>query len=288
MTYRTLGRTGLQVSRLALDARRLPTHSVDGVVRADFDKSYELIRAAVGAGVNYIDTAPLYCGGTSEMAVGAALKGIRPQVMVATKVPLGEKFGVVDGPSYRRYLETSLKSLGTDYVDVHQFWSLGGDGFVNAQKQGILQAALQAKAEGVVRHLGFSFHGSPDDLIFLAQQRDFFDVAMVNHNVFDQSRHHALEVAFQEGMGLVNMGALSSPGRPENPEFRTKATTQGWDAYRVAFKLVWQNPSLATILTSFQGSLEVLKNTLAFALSEPRLSSEEAGLMAKIEPQPTY
>jgi uncharacterized protein len=89
MQYRPYGKTGKQVSILGFGAMRLPAHP-DGTV--NIEQAVPLLRHAIDSGVNYIDTAHVYINGTSEVAVGAAIKGYdRTRLFVATKINVDDE-----------------------------------------------------------------------------------------------------------------------------------------------------------------------------------------------------
>jgi aryl-alcohol dehydrogenase-like predicted oxidoreductase len=125
MRYRTLGRTGIQVSPLCLGAMMFGAWG-----NRDHDESTKAIHRALDAGINFIDTADVYSAGESEEIVGKALQGRRDDVVLATKC----HFPVASGPgsaaapntmgSSRRHIiracEDSLRRLGTDWIDLYQ------------------------------------------------------------------------------------------------------------------------------------------------------------------------
>ena len=124
MDYRLLGRTGVEVSPLALGTMMFGAWG-----NKDTDDSIRVIHRALDAGINFVDTADVYSGGESEEIVGKALKGRRDDVVLATKFampvdggPMGE--GHNRGGGSRRYImtavEDSLRRLGTDYIDLYQ------------------------------------------------------------------------------------------------------------------------------------------------------------------------
>src|SRR3954468_17904000 len=130
MKYRSLGRTGIQVSPLCLGAMMFGSFG-----EPDHDKSIAIIHAALDAGINFIDTADVYSQGESEVIVGKALAGgRRDDVVLATKVNL--QMGLAPGsvPSgkgdpnkrgnSRRWIvtevENSLRRLNTDWIDLYQ------------------------------------------------------------------------------------------------------------------------------------------------------------------------
>ena len=119
MQYRPLGRTGLSVSPLCLGAMMFGAWGT-----SDHEESIRIIRHAMDAGINFIDTADIYSEGESEQIVGKAIAGRRDEVVLATKVhmPMG------DGPNQRgnsrrwiiEEVENSLRRLNTDWIDVYQ------------------------------------------------------------------------------------------------------------------------------------------------------------------------
>ncbi|WP_406145371.1 aldo/keto reductase [Streptomyces sp. NBC_01012] len=119
MRYRTLGSTGVQVSTLCLGSMMFGAWG-----NRDHDDSIGIIRAALDAGVNIIDTADVYADGESERIVGKAVAGRRDDVVLATKVssPMGP--GPNERGASRRWIiracEASLHRLGTDHIDLYQ------------------------------------------------------------------------------------------------------------------------------------------------------------------------
>lgn len=117
MKYRKLGRTGLIVSEICLGTMTFSN-------QIDEAESTQLIRRAIDAGINFIDTADMYVDGMTEEVVGRALKGVRQSVVLATKVGAWQSgSGVNDIGLSRKHiidgLEGSLRRLGTDYVDIY-------------------------------------------------------------------------------------------------------------------------------------------------------------------------
>jgi aryl-alcohol dehydrogenase-like predicted oxidoreductase len=120
MEYRTLGRTGVQVSPLCLGAMMFGTWG-----NPDHDDAVRIIHRALDAGINFIDTADVYSDGESEAIVGKALAGSRrDQVVLATKVHGATGTDVNAQGNSRRWIMTevdnSLRRLGTDYIDLYQ------------------------------------------------------------------------------------------------------------------------------------------------------------------------
>jgi aryl-alcohol dehydrogenase-like predicted oxidoreductase len=151
MRYRTLGRTGIQVSPYCLGAMMF-----GAIGNPDHDDSIRIIHKALDAGINFVDTADMYSRGESEEIVGKALKGRREDVVLATKVwgPMG------DDPNRRgasrRWImaevEHSLRRLQTDHIDLYQIHRL--DPTVELEET--LSALTDLVRAGKVRAIGSS------------------------------------------------------------------------------------------------------------------------------------
>lgn len=172
MQYRPYGNTGIQVSALGYGAMRLPAREDKKV---DLEQSIPLLQRAIDLGVNYLDSAYGYIDGTSEVAVGAAIKPYdRAKLYLATKIPVHE----VENSSeavWREKLETCLKRFDTPYIDFIHFHGLRWSEFEQVvSKPGMaLEAARKAQAEGLVRNICFSSHDTAENIIQLIDTAEF-------------------------------------------------------------------------------------------------------------------
>lgn len=151
MRYRTLGRTGVQVSTLALGAMNF-----GAVGRTDQDDATAIVHAALDAGINLVDTADVYSNGASEELLGRALAGRRDDVVLATKahMPMG------DDPNRRggsrrwltRALDDSLRRLRVDHVDLYQVHRWDPE----TSDEETLSALTDLQRAGKIRYLGSS------------------------------------------------------------------------------------------------------------------------------------
>jgi aryl-alcohol dehydrogenase-like predicted oxidoreductase len=210
--YRTLGRTNLSVSALALGTVELgmdyginaPGH----YGRPSEDEAIRLVHATLDAGINFIDTARAY--GESEEVLGKALPGRRDQVVLATKVNLYLADGTLPtGDALRthmlRTLDLSLATLQTDYVDVWQIHNV--DEPVLAQGATIAATFAEARAAGKIRATGGSFYGAI--LPERALPYDLFDLLQVTYSVFDQRlADRVLPLAQAHNVGIVVRSVL--------------------------------------------------------------------------------
>ena len=138
----TLGTTGITVPQNAFGA--LP------IQRDDFDTSIEILRRAYDGGMRYFDTARAYSD--SEEKLGLAFENYdRSKIYIATKT------GATTPEEFWQHLETSLKNLKTDYIDVYQF-HCAQQCFRPGDGTGMYEAMLEAKAQGKVRHIGITAH----------------------------------------------------------------------------------------------------------------------------------
>ena len=154
--YYTLGRSGLRVSRLALGAMTFGTEWGWG---ADEDTARQLFNTYVDAGGNFIDTADLYTGGTSETWLGKfiAERNLRDRTVIATKFsynaePGNPNAGGNGRKNIMRAVEGSLKRLGTDYIDLYILHTW--DTITPAEE--VMRTMDDLVSSGKVRHIGLS------------------------------------------------------------------------------------------------------------------------------------
>ena len=154
MKYRKLGNTGLIVSELALGTMQFGGKMNMGNLGQD--DTTRMVKLALDRGINFIDTADVYSLGESETLLGNALKGIRKEVVLATKVrlPMAENFNRSGATRVNilREIDDSLKRLQTDYIDLYQVH--GWDS--NTPLEETLRTLDDLVRQGKVRYLGLS------------------------------------------------------------------------------------------------------------------------------------
>ena len=200
---------GKKVSLLGYGAMRLPT--VDGghantwaigASEKDIDQAHlnRQVKRMLEAGVNYFDTAPVYCRGRSEAALGTALKASgwdRKDYVIATKLsnfsPTHWSLGAC-----KEMFAKSLKALQTDYVDNYLLHSIGNGGFTVFSKRyldnGAADWCLELREQGKIRNLGFSFHGDKKAWDWCLEHHDKYkwDFCQIQMNYIDW--RHAKQV----------------------------------------------------------------------------------------------
>jgi hypothetical protein len=285
MQYRTFPRIpGVPVSVLGFGCMRLPVLGGD-MKQIDEGPAQGLLRQAIDAGVNYVDTAYPYHGGQSEPFVGRALKdGYRAKVQLATKLPVW----LVNAESdWERLLDEQLKKLDTDHIDFYLLHALSADRWETVLRHRGLAAMERALADGRIRHLGFSVH---DSLGVFKTIIDGYDWAFcqIQYNFIDQQYQagtEGLRYAAARRIGVIVMeplrgGTLAVP-QPDaiqrvwdrSPERRAPAD---W-----ALRWVWDHPEVVTALSGMNAAGQVLEN-LASA-GEARAGGLDAGALALVE-----
>lgn len=182
MDYVTFGRTGLRVSVMGLGCggpSRIGQSSGQ-----DESASIALVRRALDAGVNFIDTAEAY--GTEAM-VGAALQGVgRDQVVISTKKSYRKE---ISPALVRQGLEESLRRLRTDYVDIYNLHGVGPDDYGRLRDE-ILPTFFQLRDEGKIRFIGVSEMFNEDkthQMLIDSLPDNVWDVAMIGFNILNQT-----------------------------------------------------------------------------------------------------
>ncbi len=212
MHKRRLGRTGLLVSELALGTVELGlTYGIPQageVGPPDEREAAAILHRAVDAGVNLIDSARAY--GTAEEVIGRALRTRRHEIVLASKFAVvGPDGAMLRGAALRDHiwasLETSLRALQTDHLDLYQ---VHGGADATILDDGVIVETLgRAKAQGKIRFAGLSSYGS--DLPLAGLTTDRFDTLQVAYNVLDQRMAaQVFPMAMRQDVGVITRSAL--------------------------------------------------------------------------------
>ncbi|QQO10856.1 aldo/keto reductase [Breznakiella homolactica] len=265
MNYRPYGKLGYDVSALGVGCMRFPRNiDGEGKVSVDLEKTFELIRYAVDHGVNYFDTAYSYHHTMSEAILGEALgSGTREKVRIATKQP----FSVMKTQGdIRRNLENTLKKLRTDYIDVYLIHNVQSSIWEAIKKRGIIEEYEKFRAEGLIRAIGFSYHGGFSgfkDII------DYYpwDMCQIQQNLLDVDKEAtaaAVKAAGEKGTALVIMEPLRGGGLAVPPP-PVRKLYDSWDTKRSAVEWAFRHlinyPEVSCILSGVT-TLEQLKENI--------------------------
>lgn len=281
MDRRTLGDTGISVSKYALGTMHLGAWG-----NADHDDAIALVRAALDAGVNLVDTADMYSGGEAEQIVGDALsKGRRDEVVLATKGHFAMGEDPNTGGNSRRWLtravEDSLRRLDTDRIDLYQVHR--PDPATNIDET--LSALSDLVRAGKIMAIGTSDFPAEDieRAHWVALQRGHvaFRTEQPPYSLFVRGiEAHVLPTAARHGLGVLTWSPLNSgwlTGRYRRGERIAFDQFRQAIAYKFDLDLPGNQAKLDAVeklLTlADQAGLSLTHLALAFAATHPAVSS---------------
>ena len=273
MIYRKFGSTGKEISSLGFGCMRFPEYEKEGEWFVEEEKAIAMLHHAYENGVNYFDTAPYYLHSNSEITVGKAMKGIRENVMLSTKIPLDK---VIVPSDYRKMLEKSLNNMDTDYIDFYHFWGIGKESFDDKIiALDLIKEALKAKEEGLIRHISFSFHDKPEYIKYIIDRAEVMETMLVQYNLLDRSNEDMITYAASKGLGVVIMGPVGGGRLAAPTDLYTKLTGKPPIAtYDLAFKFVLGNPGVSCALSGM-ASMDMLEKNLDITGDDKSLSEVE-------------
>jgi aryl-alcohol dehydrogenase-like predicted oxidoreductase len=249
LQYRTLGKTGLRVTTVGYGCMITSDPTV--------------ISRAVDMGINYFDTSRNYQGGQNERMVGAALGAKRKDIFLASKCDTHS------GPGILAELDTSLRELATDHLDV---WHLHGLNSPAQISDELVEAQRKARQQGKVRFIGVSTHNLPAIVDRAIEAK--LEVVQVQYNfAADASYGPAIEKLNHAGIGVIAMKVMARSGgrgRRGQPQ-RTAAFAPA------ALKWAINNPAVATTVPSMTDIDQLEQNFKAMA---ERFSDADARILS--------
>jgi len=287
MQYRKFGKTGVSVSALGFGAMRLPCAGGGSMGKdIDFEEATRMIRYAIDAGVNYIDTAYPYHGGKSEVAVGRALSdGYRQKVWLADKSPV---WLIEKEADFDALLDKQLARLGDEHIDFYLLHSLNAGTWKNVvQRFDLLGKAERAQQAGKIGRLGFSFHDSFGALETILSDYDKFEFGQIQLNYLDiatQAGLKGLRLLAEKGLGAVIMeplmgGKLASP--PDDVRAILDRNNSGRAPAQWALDFLWDMDAVSVVLSGMSTMQQVRDNVdYAHAAAAGMLTDEERGIIA--------
>lgn len=294
MKYRTLGRTGLNVSEIGYGAWGISKVQWIG---AEDEESLRSLKSARNAGVNFFDTALAYGDGHSEQLISQAF-GRSPEVIIASKVPPKHRvWGVPAGFDLqavfpKQYvldcLNETLKNLGREHVDLYQFHTWIDDWATQSEWQ---ETVREMKQSGKARFIGISVQSHKPSNVIKALDTGLVDAVQVIYNIFDQSPDDELlpycqknnigfiaRVPFDEGSltGKVRPDTTFAPNDFRNSYFSGKRKQQVWERVQAivgdlgisidqlpeyALRFTISHPAVSTVIPGMRNERHVTANT---------------------------
>ncbi len=269
-----------KLSCLGMGNMRLPTIGEGRDAPIDYEKSAEIIDYAMKHGINYYDTAYVYFNGGSEKFLGTVMsKYPRESYNLATKFNLGAN------PDYKAVFAEQLSRLNTDYIDfylLHAIMDNNADGYLES---GCIDYFLQMKAEGKIRHLGFSSHASVPVLEKVASHHQW-DFAQIQLNYLDWTLQDAkgqYEVLTSRGIPIVVMepvrgGRLASLS--PQADAILKQAQPDWSVASWAFRWLMRLDNVQVVLSGMSDLAQIEDNVATFTEYQP-LTDQQVEILEK-------
>ena len=257
--YKTLGKTGLKVTTVGMGCMITSDGSV--------------VERAADLGITYFDTARGYQSGNNERMVGAALKRKRNDVTLATKSAAKTKEEAL------QELDTSLKTLGTDHVDI---WFLHGKNSPAEVTDDLIEAQQVARKAGKIRFAGVSTHNGQKELLPFLARNPNIDVILTAYNfTMEPFMDGVIEEAAQAGKGIVAMKVMAGGARRLQPGDPNLKRLQAEGGMLAALKWVLRNSNVGTTIPSMTDMEQLDQNLKATA--NPFGAADQKILTAQLE-----
>ena len=224
---RKLGATGLEVTQLGYGSMGLRGPNTWGVRFVDDEQSDRFLNLVLDSGINFIDTAPAY--GVAEKRIGRAISNRRDEFYIATKCGceyiqhpdcLELKF-TMKQDVVKHDIETSLRRMKTDYIDLLQFH--GGEA-ETLEREGLIDLVQDFKSQGMIRHIGISSKGKELGALLAM---DVFEVFQLPYSCLAPQDESTMSVIAKTGAGIIVRGGVAHGG--PDAEIERPLLNQVWD-----------------------------------------------------------
>ena len=248
MEYRTLGKTGLQISRLGFGG--IPIQKIDA------KGTKVLVDELIRQGVNFIDTARGYT--VSEEYLGYALQGVRDQFVLATKSMARTE------ESMARDIEISLQNLCTDYIDLYQVHNPSAKDLETVMAVGgALEALQKAKAAGKIGHIGITLHAV--ELFEQVLELPWVETVMFPYNIVETQGEELIARCAEKNIGFICMKPLAG-GAIDDAE--------------IAMRFIVSNQDVTVIIPGMADVREIAQNVQAVGNTAELSEAEKAKVQA--------
>ena len=284
MIYKTFQNEKL--SMLGMGAMRLPVIDGNDAV-IDEATAQRMVDEAVAGGVNYFDTAWGYHDGQSELFMGKALKKYpRDSFYLATKFP---GYDLSNFGKHEEIFAEQLKKCQVDYFDFylcHNVCEMNIDAYLNEEKYHTVSFLKQQKANGKIRHLGFSAHGSYEtikrfleaygaDMEFCQLQINWLDWEFQNAKAkVELLKEYKIPVWVMEPLRGGKLANLSDAYAQKLRALRPEEEIPAW-----SFRFLQSIPEVTMVLSGMSNEAQMLDNIKTFAESKPLNAEEQAALL---------
>ncbi len=274
-----------EMPKIGFGLMRLP--ETDGVI--DIDKVCKMVDAYMDAGFNYFDTAYVYHGGNSEKAVKEAIvkRYPRDSFTIATKLPAWSIHSFEDRD---KIFNEQLERCGVDYFDYYLLHSIeDGNNYDTYVKYDCFNWGIQKREEGKIKHLGFSYHGTPELLVKIVDSHPEIEFVQIqlNYADWDNKIVHSGElyqILAERNIPIIVMEPCKGGKLANHDEECTeilKSVRPDKSIASWAFRYVASLPGIATILSGMTTQEQMEDNMNTFKNFEP-LSDEEKAAIDKV------
>ena len=256
--------------------------------KIDFDKAESEFMRAYELGVNYFDTAYIYPG--SEETIGKIIEknNIRDKIILTTKLP---QYFVKNRAGLDKYLNEELQRLRTDYLDnylLHHMTDYAQ--WEKLEALGIKEWIEEKKKAGIIRHIGFSFHGNTEMFLKILNAYDW-DLCLVQYNYMDevtQAGRSGIQEAHKKGVPVFIMEPLRG-GKlvdllPEKAKKLIAEDAHKWSPAEWAFRWLWDQEEITCVLSGMNSIEMIEENCRVASEAEARsFGDEERAMIEKIK-----
>ncbi len=254
MQYRPMGKTGLQVSALGLGCMRFDP--------AKPELAEQIVDEAIASGINYFETTRGYIQGRCQHLTALGLKGRSRGLIVSGKGAVNQD---TTAQSFREEIENQMHILGVDYLEFYQVGWLTIEKFEYVTRpNGVLDALDKARKDGIIGHIGFTGHDSPENMIKMIETGLFDSITLI-YNLLNRQNAPVIKRAGELGVGVVVMcpvggGMLAEP----STQLQRIASNSTEPLPATALRFVLSNPNVSTAVSGMN-TLQQLRENVATA-----------------------
>jgi len=274
--YRPVGDTGVMVSALGIGTMRFKSR----------ENAAEIIERELELGLTYCDIGSAYSykafDDNAETWVGAAIAGKdRSKMALSAKAQprkgepqVDRGLGINSRDQMAQCIENSLKRVGVEHFDFYQLWDMSAQDHFEAGCEGDdspLTAMREAREQGLVKHMGFTSHGSADDILSWLQQVPDFRFVTVYYNFNDRYPERVLDYCLDNGIGVAIMGPLRGGLLTGESDVFAEMLPElaGMPVQEIALRFLLGSPAVSTVISGMNEIAHVEENARVASLEDP-------------------
>ena len=286
MQYREFGKTGIFVSAVGMGTSRFSFQQVQ--TTEGIEECAQVIIEASRAGVNFFDSAATYSAGHCEQILRLALPHIKNEYHICGKSSCYEQ---KSKDAFLRHLESSLRNIGIDHFDFYYMWNVKSweqFEFI-VSSDGPYEGALEAKQQGLIRHICFSSHAPAPDAIKIIESGMFEGVTVSYSLLNAQENEPVLRAAQKNGLGVSIMNPLGGGIIPQNSSLFQPCLLPGdQNVIDAALKFIYADPAVSTILCGIHTRYELDSNISSLNSADSYTPKERLQSLQGLQSFPSF